>query len=137
MGENTLNNVLFLVGELPTPLIIMAFAIAIRNNPSRFGENNGYNTKRSRKSTEAWDFAQNAYGRYATIAFAIMSAVTLAVGLTAIFLNIGETAGFAVFMAVTTAQVAVLVGVIIVIERQLKRNFDENGKPRQDYGHNF
>lgn len=137
MGENTFNNVMFLIGELPTPIIIMAFAISMRNNPPRFGENTGYNTKRSRKSTEAWDFAQIAYGRYATIAFAVMSAVTLVVGLTAIFLNLGETAGFVTFMAVTAAQVAVLVAVIIVIERQLKQNFDENGKPRQDYGRNF
>ena len=129
MGENTFNNVLFLIGELPTPLIIMAFAIAMRNNPPKYGTN-GYNTKRSRKSAEAGDFAQTAYGRYATVAFAVMSAVTFVVGLTAIFLNIGEDAGFAVFMAVTTAQVAVLVAVIIVIERQLKRNFDEDGKPR-------
>lgn len=137
MGENTFNNVLFLIGELPTPLIIMAFAISMRNNPPRFGENTGYNTKRSRKSGDAWDFAQIAYGRYATIAFAVMSAVTLAVGLIAIFLNLGETAGFVTFMAVTMVQVAVLFGVIVVIERQLERNFDEYGKPRQDYGHNF
>lgn len=130
MGENTLNNVLFLIGELPTPLIIMAFAISMRNNPPRFGENTGYNTKRSRKSTEAWDFAQTAYGRYATKAFAVTSLFTFVVGLTAIFLNLGETAGFVTFMAVTAAQVAVLVGVIIVIERQLERNFDEDGKPR-------
>lgn len=136
MGENTFNNVMFLIGELPTPIIIMAFAISMRNNPPKFGEN-GYNTRRSRKSMEAWDFAQAAYGCYATITFAVMSAVTLAVGLTAIFLNLGEAAGFVTFMAVTTAQVAVLFGVIVVIERQLKRNFDENGKPRQDYGRNF
>ncbi|MBD5130892.1 MAG: SdpI family protein [Ruminococcaceae bacterium] len=124
MANNTFNNVLFLIGELPTPLIIMAFAIAMRNNPPRFGDNTGYNTKRSRKSAEAWDFAQNAYGRYATKAFAVMSAVALAVGLIAIFLNIGEDAGFAVFMAVTTVQVAVLAAVIFVIERQPERNFN-------------
>lgn len=130
MGENTLNNVLFLIGELPAPLIIMAFALSMRNNPPMFGENTGYNTKRSRKSTEAWDFAQTAYGRYATKAFAVTSLFTFVVGLTAIFLNLGETAGFVTFMAVTAAQVAVLVGVIVVIERQLERNFDEDGKPR-------
>lgn len=130
MGENTFNNVLFLIGELPTPLIIMAFAVSMRKIPPRYGENTGYNTRRSRKSEETWNYAQTAYGRYATIAFAVTSAVTLAVGLIAIFLNLGEIAGFVTFMAVTLAQVAVLVGVIIVIERQLERNFDEDGKPR-------
>lgn len=130
MGENTFNNVLFLIGELPTPIIIMAFALSMRKMPPKFGENTGYNTRRSRKSEETWDFAQTAYGRYATVAFAVMSAVTLAVGLTAIFLNFGETAGFVTFTAVTAAQVAVLVGVIIVIERQLERSFDGDGKPK-------
>lgn len=137
MGENTLNNVLFLIGELPMPLIIMTFAISMRNNPPRFGENTGYNTRRSRKSTEAWDFAQTAYGCYATKAFAATSLLTFVVGLIAIVLNFGETAGFVTFMAVTAAQVAVLVGVIIVIERQLERNFDEDGKPRQGHGRTF
>lgn len=129
MGENTFSNVMFLIGELTTPLIIMAFAWSMWKSPPKLGEN-GYNTRRSRKSEEAWDYAQTAYGRCGTIAFAVTSAVTLAVGLTAIFLNFGETAGFVTFLAVTLAQVAVLFITIAVIERQLKEKFDEDGKPR-------
>lgn len=129
MGDNTFNNVMFLIGELTTPLIIMAFAWSMWKSPPKLGEN-GYNTRRSRKSEEAWDYAQTAYGRCGTIAFAVTSAVTLAVGLTAIFLNFGETAGFVTFLAVTFAQIAVLFITIAVIERQLKEKFDEDGKPR-------
>lgn len=128
MGENTFINVLYLIGELPLPIIIMAFAMSMKKYPPNFGEN-GYNTKRSRKSEEAWEFAQTAYGCYASIVFAVMSAITLAVGLTTIFLNFGETAGFATFLAVTLAQVAALFVLIIVIEHQLKEKFDEDGKP--------
>lgn len=130
MGENTFNNVMFLIGELPTPLIIMAFALSMRKMPPKYGENTGYNTRRSRKSEEAWNYAQTAYGRYATVAFAVTSLLTFIVGLAALLMNFGETAGFVTFMAVTLAQVAVLVGVIVVIERQLGRSFDEDGKPR-------
>ena len=129
MGENTFSNVMFLIGELTTPLIIMAFAWSMWKSPPKLGEN-GYNTRRSRKSEEAWDYAQTAYGRCGTIAFAVTSAVTLAVGLTAIFLNFGETAGFVTFLAVTLAQVAALFVLIMVIEHQLKEKFDEDGKPR-------
>lgn len=128
MGENTINNVLYLIGELPVPIIIMAFALSMKKYPPNFGEN-GYNTRRSRKSEETWKFAQTAYGRYAAVTFAIMSALTLAVGLTAIFLNFGEIVGFATFMAITLAQVAALFVLIIVIEHQLKEKFDEDGKP--------
>lgn len=129
MGENTFNNVMFLIGELPVPIIIMAFALSMKRCPPKLGEN-GYNTRRSRKSEEAWEFAQTAYGRYAAVTFAVMSVLTLAVGLTAIFLNFGETVGFVTFLAVTLAQVAALFVIIIVIERQLKEKFDEDGKPR-------
>lgn len=129
MGENTFSNVMFLIGELTTPLIIMAFAWSMWKSPPKLGEN-GYNTRRSRKSEEAWEFAQTAYGRYAAVTFAVMSALTLAVGLTAIFLNFGETAGFVTFLAVTLAQVAALFVLIMVIEHQLKEKFDEDGKPR-------
>lgn len=129
MGENTINNVLYLIGELPVPIIIMAFALSMKKYPPNFGEN-GYNTRRSRKSEETWKFAQTAYGHYAAAAFAVMSALTLAVGLAAIFLKFGETAGFVTFMAVTLAQVAVLFVIILIIERQLKEKFDEDGMPR-------
>ncbi|GEM_PF-500050 len=125
MNENAVN-ILFLIGELSTPLIIMAISWSMWRSPPRFGEN-GYNTKRSRKSTEAWDFAQTAYGHYATITFAAVSAVTLAVGLSALFLKFGETAGFVTFLAVTGGQVAALFVIIAVIERQLKEKFDEDG----------
>lgn len=129
MNDNTFNNVMFLIGELPVPIIIMAFAWSMKRCPPKLGEN-GYNTKRSRKSEEAWEFAQTAYGHYATVTFAVMSAITLAVGLTAIFLNFSETAGFVTFLAVTLAQVAALFVLIMVIEHQLKEKFDEDGKPR-------
>lgn len=129
MGENTFNNVMFLIGELPTPLIIMAFALSMRRFPPNFGEN-GYNTRRSRKSEETWQFAQTAYGHYAAITFAVMSVLTLAVGLTAIFLDLGETAGFVTFLTVTFVQVAGLFAIIMVIEHQLKEKFDEDGKPK-------
>lgn len=130
MNENMVNNVLYLIGELPTSLIIMGVALWMWKMPPKYGEIGGYNTKRSRKSTEAWDFAQTAYGRYATITFAVVSAATLAVGLSTLFMKFGEIAGFVTFMAVTGGQVAALFVIIAVIERQLKEKFDEDGKPK-------
>lgn len=129
MGENTINNLLYLIGELPVPIIIMAFAWSMWKTPPKLGEN-GYNTKRSRQSEEAWTFAQTAYGRCATKIFAAVSALTLTVGLIAIFLNFGEIVGFATFLAVTSAQVAALIVTIIITEHRLKENFDEDGKPK-------
>lgn len=130
MNENMVNNVFYLIGELPTSLIIMGVALWMWKMPPKYGEIGGYNTKRSRKSVETWNYAQTAWGRYAAITFAVISAVTLAVGLSALFLKFGEIAGFVTFMAVTGGQVAALFVIIAVIERQLKEKFDEDGKPK-------
>ncbi len=127
--SNAFVNVLFLIGELSTPLIIMAISLSIWRMPPRYGESTGYNTKRSRKSQEAWDYAQTAYGRYATKAFAVTSAGTFAVWLITFLFDFGETQEFIVFLTIVTVQVAVLFGVIAVVERQLNEKFDENGNP--------
>ncbi len=127
--SNAFVNVLFLIGELSTPLIIMAISLSMWRMPPRYGESTGYNTKRSRKSQEAWDYAQNAYGRYATKAFALTSAGTFAVWLITFLLDFSDMQGFVAFMAIIAVQVAVLFGVIAVVERQLNEKFDENGNP--------
>ncbi len=131
MNENIVNNVFYFIGELPTPLIIMGVALSMWKYPPKYSEKiGGYNTKRSRKSVETWNYAQTAYGHYAAVTFAVVSVLTLAVGLTAIFLDLGETAGFVTFLTVTFVQVAGLFAIIMVIEHQLKEKFDEDGKPK-------
>ena len=130
MNENMVNNVFYLIGELPTSLIIMGVALWMWKMPPKYGEIGGYNTKRSRKSVETWNYAQTAYGHYAAVTFAVVSAATLAVGLSTLFMKLGEIAGFVTFMAVTGGQVAALFVIIAVIERQLKEKFDEDGKPK-------
>jgi len=128
--SNAFVNVLFLISELPLPLIMMAFAMSMRRMPPKYGESTGYNTKRSRKSQETWDYAQTAYGRCATKAFALTSAGTFAVWLITFLLDLDDKQGFVAFMVITAVQVAVLFGVIMTVERQLNEKFDENGKPR-------
>lgn len=128
MNENMIN-IIYLISELSLPIILMAVALSMWRVPPNYGEN-GYNTRRSRKSNEAWEFAQTAYGRYGTITFAAVSAATLVVGVLALLLKFGETAGFVTFMVITALQVAALFVVIAVIERQLREKFDEDGKPR-------
>ncbi|MCM1166985.1 MAG: SdpI family protein [Lachnospiraceae bacterium] len=128
--SNAVINLMYLVGELTTPVILMLVALSVWRSPPKWGDSTGYNTKLSRKSEAAWDYAQLAYGRYATKAFAVTSALTFVVGLIALLLNFGEDAGFAAFIIVTAVQIAVLFAVIVVVERELKQKFDENGKPR-------
>lgn len=124
-------NILYLLGELPTPVIIMIVAISVWRHPPKWNENFGYRTRRSQLSEEAWDAAQILYGKYATILFAITTAATVAAGIVIIIINPDEDASMALFLVITAVQVGVLMAVIAMVEHKLKILFDENGNPRE------
>lgn len=123
-------NILYLIGEIPMPVIIMAVAISMWRCPPKFSENFGYRTRRSQLSEEAWNAAQILYGKYATIMFAVTSAATIIAGIIIVIINPDEDASMALFLVITAVQVGVLMAVIAMVEHKLKILFDENGKPR-------
>ncbi|MDE6726447.1 MAG: SdpI family protein [Oscillospiraceae bacterium] len=123
-------NVLYLLGELPAPVIILALSALIWKNPPRQSENIGYRTRRSQSSEQAWVFAQIVYGKLSTIVFAAFTALTAVVGIIGILRNFDENTGFAVFIVQNVVLVALLFVIIIVVERKLKAAFDENGEPK-------
>ena len=124
-----LNNVLFLVGEITAPVIVLAVAYSIRKTPPRYG-GNGYRTKRSESSEQAWLFAQVTYGKFATVVFGAFTALTLIVGVIGILMNFDEETGFAVFIAQNIVLVILLAAVIAAVEKKLAETFDGNGDPR-------
>lgn len=123
-------NILYLIAEIPIPLIYLFVAISMLRSPPKRSENFGYRTRRSGLSDETWNTAQILYGKYATIAFAITSAATIAAALIIIFINPDESKSFVLFIVITAAQVGVLFAVIAAVEHRLKILFDENGKPK-------
>ena len=124
-------NILYLIGEIPTPVIIMIVAISIWRCPPKQSENFGYRTRRSQLSEEAWNAAQILYGKYAAIMFAVTSAATVIAGLIIVIIDPDEDTSFVLFLVITAAQVGVLMAVIAMVEHKLKILFDENGKPRE------
>lgn len=120
-------NVLFLIGEITAPAIILAVAYFIRKSPQQYG-GYGYRTKRSESSEQAWYYAQVTYGKLATVVFGAYIAVTLIVGVVGILVNFDEETGFAVFIAQNIVLVILLSIVIAVVEKKLRAAFDENGK---------
>ena len=123
-----LNNVLFLIGEMTAPAIILAVAYFIWKSPPRYG-GNGYRTKRSKSSEQAWLFAQVTYGKLATVVFGAFTALTLIVGVIGILMNFDVETGFAVFIAQNIVLVILLIVVIAAVEKKLAETFDENGDP--------
>lgn len=123
-------NVLYLLSELPAPMIILALSALVWRNPPRPSENIGYRTRRSQSSEQAWLYAQIAYGKLSTIVFAAFTALTVVVGLIGILRNFDESTGFAVFIAQNSVLVSLLFVIIAIVEQKLKAAFDENGEPK-------
>lgn len=131
--RTTMNdNILYLISEIPTPVIILIVAISILRYPPKRNENFGYRTRRSQLSEEAWNTAQALYGKYASIMFAITSAATVITGIIIVIINLDEVTSLALFLVITAVQVGVLMVVIVMVEHKLKVLFDENGKPNQE-----
>lgn len=124
-------NILYLIAEIPTPVIIMIVAISMWRCPPKWSENFGYRTRRSQLSEEAWNAAQILYGKYATILFAATTTATIIAGIIIVIINPDEDASMALFLVITAAQVGVLMTVIAMVEHKLKILFDENGKSRK------
>lgn len=125
-------NVLFLLAELPTPIIIMAVSALMWKNPPKQTENFGYRTKRSQKSESAWNYAQITFGRICTICFVVFTALTVALQIVAISVNFGNDTAFGIFLAHTAALVILLFAVIAAVESKLKKHFDEDGNLREN-----
>ena len=120
---------MFLIGEMTAPVIVLAVAYFIWKTPPQYG-GNGYRTKRSESSEQAWLFAQVTYGKLATVVFGAFTALTLIVGIIGILMNFDEETGFAVFIAQNIVLVILLTVVIAAVEKKLRAAFDENGRPK-------
>ena len=125
------DNILYMIAEIPTPIILLIVAISMWRCPPKRSENFGYRTRRSQLSEESWDTAQILYGKYATVMFTITSALTIIAGSIIAVINPGEDASMVLFLIITAVQVGVLMVVIAMVEHKLKINFDEDGKPKQ------
>lgn len=120
-------NILYMIGELPTPLIIMAIGFTMWKKPPKFGEQFGYRTKLSQRSEQAWNYAQIIYGKLSAIVFAVISGATLLLNIYALIRKFDDITGIIAFLI----QCAVVMGAIFVIigivEHRLKTAFGKDG----------
>ena len=89
----------------------------------------GYRTKRSMKSQEAWDFAQRYMGRIWKKVGSVLGIVSVVVSVAMYGMSedgIGYTS-----VVLIHVQLAILLISIYPVEKALKKNFDGNGKPKE------
>ncbi|MBD5113189.1 MAG: hypothetical protein HDT42_11780 [Ruminococcaceae bacterium] len=120
-------NIVFMIAELPAPLVYMIIGFAMWKNPPSYKANTGYKTKLSRSSEQAWLYAQTFYGRLSGIVFAVISAVTLAFNIFASVTKLDDTIGFIAFFVWLSAVFAALVIMKGAMERRLKAVFGRGG----------
>lgn len=123
-------NILYLPAELILPIAVIMVGVSVWKNPPKMGEQFGFRTKRSQKSEAAWTYAQIAYGKVSTAVFIPIEILTLAAGVTAIAMNLGDLPAFITFMSVEVIQVAAIIIITAAVDLRLKKHFDEDGNLR-------
>ncbi len=115
--------------DLLIPGVMIGFGKSFMKNPPReINPGFGYRTPRSSKNQDTWDFAQKYMGKLWHRA----GRVLLPPSLVPLLFVLGRDVGLvgAVGMAVCGAQLVVMLGSILVVERALKKNFDKDGNRR-------
>lgn len=124
------HNIIFLLAAIPVPLTMMIVGAVLWKNPPEMGKN-GYKSKYSYSSTEAWYFAQITCGKLAVI-HNILSLIGTVIAETAgIILKLSENQGLILFSCVMAAQIAVIFADNIITERRLRKSFNPDGTVRQ------
>lgn len=108
--------------DVVMPLLFIIYGIKFLRFTPEFGKN-GFATKWSRKSPEAWAMAHR-YGGRLCVAF---GAFIGALGLLRYYLFHGVPAATGVIMGV---EFACIVSLIPLVNRKLKKHFDDKGRPK-------
>ena len=106
----------------------------IKNPPEDINDVYGYRTIRSKLTQETWDFAQRYYGKIWKYIGSIMLLLTVISNMILFQMPLElteDTAGMIILIE-TMIQIVVMLVCIYPVEKALKKNFDEKGKPKRE-----
>lgn len=83
-------NVIIAVCNMLLPLTILGLGLMIWKTRPPFGDMFGYRTTQSQKSPEAWELAQALFGRYCTLTYAVLCALTLIASVAPLIFKLDE-----------------------------------------------
>ena len=115
--------------NLIIPIIMLFFGVKFRNHsPKNINGIYGYRTSMSMKNKETWEFSHQYCGRlWIKLGFIILI-ISIICSLIA-FTCDDKVQGIIDFILVTIQTIA-LIGSVFPVEKELKKNFDENGNRR-------
>ena len=118
--------IFMLIMVLLIPLIMIIFgAIYKKRPPKNINLFSGYRTARSTSSQEAWDFAHRTFG---ALWFIFGLSIILPFGLSMLFVlnkSVDEISTFGTILVFL--EFIPMIFPIFIVEKKLKKNFDENG----------
>lgn len=115
--------------NLIIPIIMLFFGVKFRNHsPKNINGIYGYRTSMSIKNKETWKFAHQYCGRLWIRLGLIMLIISIIFSLIA-FICDDKVQGI-INLIVVTIQTIALIASIFPVEKELKKNFDENGNRR-------
>lgn len=118
--------IFMLIMVLLIPLFMIIFgAIYTKHPPKEINYLTGYRTNRSMSSKDAWDFAHRLFGKIWLIC-GIISLPVFAVAML-FFIGKSDTVVGTVGAVITFVEFLPMIIPVFFVERELKRNFDENG----------
>jgi len=118
-----------LVMDLLVPVAMVGFGtIFVKNPPGRINHLYGYRTARSMKNRETWEFAHAYCGKLWSRAGWPMLVMTVLAMLPVKSNGVNAISMWSIILL--SLQFVVLIGTLILVERALKREFDEFGMRR-------
>lgn len=124
--------VYYMITGLLLPTMLVGFGAIFRSHPPKnINMAFGYRTSRSMKSRESWDFANRYWGAFVFRTGLAAEGVTLAVLAAGYLAAPGQMGNLSLVMS--GLQIVLLFVSIPLTERQLKKRFDDNGKPREGF----
>ena len=116
-----------LVSDMMIPIAIAVFGKMFEIAPGTKNAYFGYRTKRSMSSQEAWNYSNRYCGRLMFYLGVIMAGITLILFLT-IVRGSDDTVGW-IGGGIALVQCACIFIPVVLTEKELKKRFDEEGRP--------
>ena len=117
MGEK----IIIAVCNMLTPLTMLGLGLLIWKTRPPYQDIFGYRTTQSQKSPEAWALAQVFFGKYCTLSFAVLSALTLIASVVSIIVKHSELVGMWIFTVVNMVNFIAVFVVIGVTDHTVKK----------------
>lgn len=123
--------IMMFFSNLLIPSILISFGSLLKKDaPGQINALFGYRTARSTKNQDTWKFANNRWGKLAWKFGLWMLLGTIAAMITVFFS--GEDVITAVGSVLMILQVILILITIPMVERALRKEFDENGNRRRN-----